>query len=82
MTPQARRRLIPVIVLFLAGSILSVLIFGPKRPEKPKHQPIPETPKEVASEKETESIPEQASDVVTAEQPESEIGRASCRERV
>ncbi len=71
MTPQARRRLIPVIVLFLAGSILSVLIFGPKRPEKPKHQPIPETPKEVASEKETESIPEQASDVVTAEQPES-----------
>ena len=42
MTPQARRRLIPVLVVFLAGSILSVLIFGPKKPKSPTDQPIPE----------------------------------------
>jgi YidC/Oxa1 family membrane protein insertase len=69
MTPQARRRLIPVIVLFLAGSILSVLIFGPKRPEAPKNQPIPETPNEVASEKEPEIIPEQLPEVSHAKEP-------------
>ncbi len=33
MTPQARRRIIPFIVLFAAGSVLSVVIFGPKRPD-------------------------------------------------
>ncbi len=42
MTPQARRRLIPIIVLVLAGSVLSVLIFGPKKPENKNNQPIPE----------------------------------------
>jgi YidC/Oxa1 family membrane protein insertase len=55
MTPQARRRLIPVIVVFLAGSILAVLIFGPKNPNDPINKPIPETPKEVV----VENTPEQ-----------------------
>ena len=58
MTPQARRRLIPVIVLFLAGSILSVLIFGPKRPDKPKAQPIPAAPKEVVEQKPSSTVEE------------------------
>ncbi len=43
MTPQARRRLIPLLVVFLAGSVLSVLIFGPKKPNDSQNQPIPET---------------------------------------
>ncbi len=51
MTPQARRRLIPVIVVFLAGSVLSVLIFGPKKPNNTKNQPIPEKTVEVTPEK-------------------------------
>ncbi|MBT6270193.1 MAG: membrane protein insertase YidC [Phycisphaerae bacterium] len=42
MTPQARRRLIPLLVVFLAGSVLSVLIFGPKKPNDSQNQPIPE----------------------------------------
>ena len=71
MTPQARRRFIPIIVLFLAGSILSVLIFGPKRPQEPKNQPIPEsTTQEVTPEKESEPIPEQSPEVAVTEQAE------------
>ncbi|MBC8201481.1 MAG: YidC/Oxa1 family insertase periplasmic-domain containing protein [Planctomycetes bacterium] len=62
MTPQARRRLIPVIVLFLVGSILSVLIFGPKRPEKPKDQPVHETPKEVVEQKPSATVEKAAID--------------------
>ncbi len=77
MTPQQRRRLIPVIVLFLAGSVLSVLIFGPKRPDDPKKPPIQETPNEVATEtetlKETETTPEQSPALVTAETEQSEV---------
>lgn len=53
MTPQARRRLIPVLVVFLAGSILSVLIFGPKKPKSLTDQPIPETKLKVVQENET-----------------------------
>ena len=58
MTPQQRRRLIPIVVLFLAGCILSVLIFGPKKPNSPKNQPIPETPKEVVEQKPVKEITE------------------------
>ena len=50
MTPQARRRLIPVLVVFLAGSVLSVLIFGPKKPKSLTDQPIPETKLKVVQE--------------------------------
>ena len=72
MTPQARRRLIPVIVLFLVGSVLSVLIFGPKRPENTKSPTAIETVDETgsvesavpkkASEKTEEPIPEVANE--------------------
>jgi YidC/Oxa1 family membrane protein insertase len=58
MTPQARRRLIPLVVVFLAGSILSVLIFGPKKPSDTQTKPIPEAPEAVAQEKPISTIEE------------------------
>jgi len=58
MTPQARRRLIPLVVVFLAGSILSVLIFGPKKPSDAQTKPIPEAPEAVAQEKPISTIEE------------------------
>jgi YidC/Oxa1 family membrane protein insertase len=63
MTPQTRRRIIPFIVLFAAGSILSVLIFGPKRPRDNSIQPTPEVqPAESVENKsttKTEIVPEE-----------------------
>jgi YidC/Oxa1 family membrane protein insertase len=72
MTPQARRRLIPIIVLFLAGSILSVLIFGPKKPSDPKNQPIAESPKEVVEQQpETETTTPEKTPAPKASSPET-----------
>ncbi len=70
MTPQARRRLIPVIVVFLAGSILAVLIFGPKKPNDPINKPIPETPKEVVTERTPEQPQENLTENTTSETTE------------
>ena len=60
MTPQARRRLVPIIVILAAAGILLSIVLGPKRTTTPTPEPV-ETPIVVEAPKETppEFVPDE-----------------------
>ncbi len=76
MTKQARRRLIPILVLLAAASVLLVIIYGEKRASKSTQQveaPVTEVvSQDEAIETKKETVTEPTKDVVPEEQPKSE----------
>ena len=83
MSPQARRRIIPILVLLAAAGILLAVIFGPKRQTQPA-QDTPETntqqvePKDKAA-KSAEPAPVVSSTEQIAEAVKTETGKLSLK---